>query len=146
MYLPAGVGCQSKLATMSRRAPVSKEVKAEKVAILNGLSRAYRRALLVAYNARSFTMYQHSLCSHMGELQAHLQSDLCDYNQECIEHLGKQFTQVLHEGTNMLLLEGQMGCLAQAVAETHLRKRGRCLLYTSPSPRDMRRSRMPSSA
>ena len=23
---------------------------------------------------------------------------------------------------------------------------GRCLLYTSPSPRDMRRSRMPSSA
>eukprot|EP00935_MAST-01C_sp_MAST-1C-sp1_P000841 g841.t1 len=109
----------------SRCAPVSEEVKAEKVVILNGLSRAYRRALLVAYNARSFTMYQHSLCSHMGELQAHLQSDLCDYNQECIEHLGKQFTQVLHEGTNMLLLEGQMGCLAQAVAETHLRKRGR---------------------
>ena len=25
-------------------------------------------------------------------------------------------------------------------------KRGDCLLYTSPSPRDMRRSRMPSSA
>ena len=25
-------------------------------------------------------------------------------------------------------------------------KKGRCLLYTSPSPRDMRRSRMPSSA
>ena len=26
------------------------------------------------------------------------------------------------------------------------RKRNSCLLYTSPSPRDMRRSRMPSSA
>ena len=25
-------------------------------------------------------------------------------------------------------------------------KKGACLLYTSPSPRDMRRSRMPSSA
>ena len=29
---------------------------------------------------------------------------------------------------------------------TTLRSLGPCLLYTSPSPRDMRRSRMPSSA
>ena len=28
----------------------------------------------------------------------------------------------------------------------HIKKLGACLLYTSPSPRDMRRSRMPSSA
>ena len=30
--------------------------------------------------------------------------------------------------------------------QCHFREPGGCLLYTSPSPRDMRRSRMPSSA
>ena len=32
------------------------------------------------------------------------------------------------------------------VPDTELALLGTCLLYTSPSPRDMRRSRMPSSA
>ena len=32
------------------------------------------------------------------------------------------------------------------VSESNLQTLGGCLLYTSPSPRDMRRSRMPSSA
>ena len=37
------------------------------------------------------------------------------------------------------LLDGEKRAL-------ELGNRGPCLLYTSPSPRDMRRSRMPSSA
>ena len=35
---------------------------------------------------------------------------------------------------------------ALLTAQDALRRQGSCLLYTSPSPRDMRRSRMPSSA
>ena len=41
-------------------------------------------------------------------------------------------------------LEEHPGQLARSCVE--LAKAWRCLLYTSPSPRDMRRSRMPSSA
>ena len=36
------------------------------------------------------------------------------------------------------------GTTSRKVLSTH--RRGRCLLYTSPSPRDKRQSRMPSSA
>ena len=35
---------------------------------------------------------------------------------------------------------------ARAIDEASMRKHNRCLLYTSPSPRDRQKSRMPSSA
>ena len=37
-------------------------------------------------------------------------------------------------------------CFVWPLRSTHLRKKRGCLLYTSPSPRDQRGSRMPSSA
>ena len=37
-------------------------------------------------------------------------------------------------------------CEPNRLGESHLDQPGRCLLYTSPSPRDRTRSRMPSSA
>ena len=43
---------------------------------------------------------------------------------------------------NFLHLAMEKGCLRTTLAEDS----ESCLLYTSPSPRDMRRSRMPSSA
>ena len=38
------------------------------------------------------------------------------------------------------------GSLSSSELATFAEESGTCLLYTSPSPRDMRRSRMPSSA
>ena len=51
---------------------------------------------------------------------------------------------VLHlESTNVC----QAACpLCARETDPLFDKRSNCLLYTSPSPRDMRRSRMPSSA
>ena len=45
---------------------------------------------------------------------------------------------------NVALVTGGASGLGRAAVE-HIVANG-CLLYTSPSPRDMRRSRMPSSA
>ena len=64
----------------------------------------------------------------------------------------KSFSQDLDE-----VLEGalQMGvkrlsvtgsCLEDSITAYEIAHKYPCLLYTSPSPRDMRRSRMPSSA
>ena len=36
--------------------------------------------------------------------------------------------------------------ISELASEAFVHREHRCLLYTSPSPRDMRRSRMPSSA
>ena len=47
------------------------------------------------------------------------------------------------EATGVLLLVPGLGLFAAAAAQYHARH---CLLYTSPSPRDKRQSRMPSSA
>ena len=46
---------------------------------------------------------------------------------------------VKEHGIDLVLLAGDLFDSASPFRET-------CLLYTSPSPRDMRRSRMPSSA
>ena len=45
-----------------------------------------------------------------------------------------------------LFLEGEAGVGKTEVAKVLRRWTGGCLLYTSPSPRDRTRSRMPSSA
>ena len=43
-------------------------------------------------------------------------------------------------------IEVEEGCTVLQACEIAGEEVPRCLLYTSPSPRDMRRSRMPSSA
>ena len=49
-------------------------------------------------------------------------------------------------GSGVLLIEAALAALEQAPGlERHFALEG-CLLYTSPSPRDKRQSRMPSSA
>ena len=45
-----------------------------------------------------------------------------------------------------LLRTGPPGCLQQRACARSLRATRACLLYTSPSPRDRQKSRMPSSA
>ena len=47
---------------------------------------------------------------------------------------------------NYNMLDGVLNNQAPPPEEKELDKVKDCLLYTSPSPRDMRRSRMPSSA
>ena len=44
------------------------------------------------------------------------------------------------------MMAGRVKTLNPKIHGGILARRGVCLLYTSPSPRDMRRSRMPSSA
>ena len=58
---------------------------------------------------------------------------------EYILWLGKK----LKEPDNEILVEENKvkGCVSEVFVKANI-----CLLYTSPSPRDMRRSRMPSSA
>ena len=51
----------------------------------------------------------------------------------------------LSKSLRRALLEADFN-VRQAKELTERVERGICLLYTSPSPRDMRRSRMPSSA
>ena len=46
----------------------------------------------------------------------------------------------------LVLLPGGRGALADSALDGGLIVAGNCLLYTSPSPRDKRQSRMPSSA
>ena len=55
------------------------------------------------------------------------------------------FEEIWHEtgGPERQLLQG---ILQVAVAQVHLENSNICLLYTSPSPRDLSTSRMPSSA
>ena len=58
------------------------------------------------------------------------------------------------EGTDLFLKSGvralESKCNIEAAPGIHGQRRGRqsdyCLLYTSPSPRDRQKSRMPSSA
>ena len=56
--------------------------------------------------------------------------------------LDRPYSQAVKVG-NMLYLSGVIG---RKPGETQLAAGGICLLYTSPSPRDLMRSRMPSSA
>ena len=60
--------------------------------------------------------------------------------QQAVELVKKGFNPVPHFPARSMLDEKQ---LKDYVSRC---KDGGCLLYTSPSPRDMRRSRMPSSA
>ena len=58
------------------------------------------------------------------------------------EHLNKGG--VAHGGIHMVLLDSALG--SALVASLKVEEWCACLLYTSPSPRDKRQSRMPSSA
>ena len=73
--------------------------------------------------------------------------------EQYIENLGSAITglpaeQVTEEGKLMARMAAQYGrrALAHQVALTANASAKACLLYTSPSPRDRTRSRMPSSA
>ena len=68
-------------------------------------------------------------------------------SQEAAPHLLEGLRQLEYRGYDSagiatVAAQGQLTCLR---AKGKLRNLT-CLLYTSPSPRDMRRSRMPSSA
>ena len=54
----------------------------------------------------------------------------------------KSFDRIVDD---MILLDRFDGMIEEKVQES-MRKRNVCLLYTSPSPRDRQKSRMPSSA
>ena len=58
--------------------------------------------------------------------------------------LARQIPEVLEIQTFLGLVDVRLSVVARDMA--HYQQIYRCLLYTSPSPRDMRRSRMPSSA
>ena len=64
--------------------------------------------------------------------------------EDCKTGFAKQYSQGFRKTTN-----NRMELLAVIEALKKLKKRGlkiTCLLYTSPSPRDRQKSRMPSSA
>ena len=65
--------------------------------------------------------------AHNAELQARVQQYMREHNMSQAE---------------MARVSG----VDKAIISQWLRGQYTCLLYTSPSPRDMRRSRMPSSA
>ena len=67
-----------------------------------------------------------------------------------VSQLNKSIKDLLEENYSYLKLVGETGSITIA-SSGHVyfsikEKDEVCLLYTSPSPRDMRRSRMPSSA
>ena len=62
---------------------------------------------------------------------------------------GEEFQELIHPqdrlGTGLYRTDHREGHAEDAVSDFRVRHEG-CLLYTSPSPRDKRQSRMPSSA
>ena len=57
-----------------------------------------------------------------------------------------QFSPSAHTRRGFLLHKKVIGGKRESVSQQHSMKIDDCLLYTSPSPRDKRQSRMPSSA
>ena len=81
----------------------------------------------------------HPLCAalsgkHCMEIRSDMARDGCEYKSFCVKHSKSRLARP----------KGEAG--AEAKAEAEEEDDEPCLLYTSPSPRDMRRSRMPSSA
>ena len=68
--------------------------------------------------------------------------DLLSKSDEEIFAIGKPFWENLVRSSNMK----DYGSFTRDFSTQMLFGANDCLLYTSPSPRDMRRSRMPSSA
>ena len=59
---------------------------------------------------------------------------------------GFRFAEMSHQGSILCLPEGIFAWHVEQASELTPDHFERCLLYTSPSPRDRTRSRMPSSA
>ena len=57
----------------------------------------------------------------------------------------KPMQDVIDDGLKNLI-EGEVPVISSEILSGHPFQGGHCLLYTSPSPRDKRQSRMPSSA
>ena len=62
------------------------------------------------------------------------------------KELTKQFEQSLLDSLEKNDKKGEFEILRKNLITQSSKEEFGCLLYTSPSPRDMRRSRMPSSA
>ena len=76
--------------------------------------------------------------AHQIEVQAVPLFDIQD-GQVTVLPYGRNGRQVLKRSTEMEALMRDLG-------NTLIEQYGNCLLYTSPSPRDRQKSRMPSSA
>ena len=84
-------------------------------------------------------------CGDLRKQQIDEQVQLCGWVDRRRDHGGVIFIDLRdRSGTVQITVDPDLGAEAFAVAE-HLRSET-CLLYTSPSPRDRTRSRMPSSA
>ena len=66
------------------------------------------------------------------------------------ENVAEAFEKILADGNRNMLQSDKVTEFLNSTFQSMLRRRGikfyTCLLYTSPSPRDRTRSRMPSSA
>ena len=108
----------------ARSGPIAKEVIAEKVTALAACATAYQMLFFEAHGESCFKPYTHMGC-HVAEQQKWRQSDLSDYNGECVEHFGKLMGEVTRLNTNKILKEGYFGYVAQAAVEMHIRKKAR---------------------
>jgi hypothetical protein len=108
----------------ARSGPIAKEVIAEKVTALAACATTYQMLFFEAHGESCFKPYTHMGC-HVAEQQKWRQSDLSDYNGECVEHFGKLMGEVTRLNTNKILKEGYFGYVAQAAVEMHIRKKAR---------------------
>ena len=77
---------------------------------------------------------------HVGNLRTAL------YAYLIAKHEGGKFMLRIEDTDQERFMEGALDIIYRTLAKTGLVHDEGCLLYTSPSPRDKRQSRMPSSA
>ena len=96
----------------------------------------------IAYGTNAKTLAE--ISGHYGASKAFINSDpkLDDYNPETYLSLTTEW--IKESGAEVVLASS--GSLAQDLLPRVAAQLNTCLLYTSPSPRDQRGSRMPSSA
>ena len=83
----------------------------------------------------------------LNEAQSVLEKFFIDENINKIESAANIFKTTISQGNKIISCgNGGSMCDAMHFAEELTGKFRDCLLYTSPSPRDKRQSRMPSSA
>ena len=79
------------------------------------------------------------MCNARVELEGLLQSEDVDLMRKALENLGVY----IQKSDNNYIVHGTGGIISKKDCSINV---GNCLLYTSPSPRDRQKSRMPSSA